>query len=192
MHQLSPFLKQIDTFLFLGWLVTWAELWSRLYTSYPLFRFQNRVHPGPSYFHLASHLKIFHIPQPASGLSFIPHPAKPTLDPSVKSITSNQFTERNSVVIERRLGIKRPCMPAIQLCLWGLAKKRMNEWKPRTQHRTQFRWEPFHTFTSVFNLRIPVKIMKNYWQEKENFLRTKDSKSRIKSLKSGEKGTQVA
>ena len=36
--------------------------------------------------------------------------------------------------------------------------EKKNEWKPRTQHRTQFRWEPFHTFTSVFNLRISTFV----------------------------------
>lgn len=107
--------------------------------------------------------KIFHIPQPASGLSFIPHPAKPTLDPSVKSITSNQFTERNSVVIERRLGITRPCMPVIQLCLWGLAKKRTNESLEHSiEHNSA---ESLSTRSHQFSIfeSVPMfKIIKNY------------------------------
>ena len=83
------------------WLLPWANLWSRVYSSYPLSpippmkrsisRFRRPIFiPHPA-------IKIFVIPHLASiSFTLIPHPGKPMLDPLYVQLQKQTVNEQYS------------------------------------------------------------------------------------------------
>ena len=110
----------------IGWLVTWAKLWSRLYSSYPLSRLRNGVYPSLAFL-FSSRIS----PRSTTRLNFKLHPTKSIFDPQ-DSATIPWWRTKSERTWSTRDGrmLYMPKQRAIIECLRYHKQNSRKEWTP--------------------------------------------------------------